>query len=359
MSEKSKRVKQFAAKSARPQAERIGKSASSYTKIDGMPILRLNNPDVFELWLTTGTVYFAKTYSKLGCFFPNGGKQVPPMPTMPTVVAFVPPAVAAGAAADVTAADVPDDSSVSSTSSSSSESVGSDGDSDDGTAVAYTPELAVVIYTDKLKRRNRIADKERETRPAMYADLRANLSLESIEKLSIEPTYLKVVEKRDPYGLMKLILKVHGGAKTGWKVTDGLVAKRSVFGCVQSSGENLLTFKNRFIAVAATTTEFTPQELAVVFIDNLNASNARYKSDKATIIATAATDAIATALYPQSMEQAHREASLYQSTVKAAKVPVLTTIIIKDKGRKETPWRDNGQGQRWRQEQPEVRTAHH
>lgn len=75
----------------------------------------------------------------------------------------------------------------------------------------------------------------------MYADLRANLSAESIEKLSEETKFLRYHEEDDPYGLLRLILRTNGGAKSGWEVTDSLDAQQQMFLLRQGKEELLLT----------------------------------------------------------------------------------------------------------------------
>lgn len=84
---------------------------------------------------------------------------------------------------------------------------------------------------------------ERELRPAMYADVRANLSAESLEKLSKQPKRMRYHQDDNPYGMLKLILKTHSGGKTGW-VTDKLDFKPQMFQLGQSKEETLLQYKN-------------------------------------------------------------------------------------------------------------------
>ena len=56
--------------------------------------------------------------------------------------------------------------------------------------------------------------------------------------------------KTDYVGLLKLIEKTHGSAKSGWTVKDKGTLGRLILNTVQKPDESILSFKNRFTSVA-------------------------------------------------------------------------------------------------------------
>ena len=185
------------------------------------------------------------------------------------------------------------------------------GESDDVDSNAETVEeartkaQADAIFTDEVKTYGTRKARELEIRPSMNADLRGNLSAESVEKLSEEAKFLLYHEEDDAYGMLRLILKTHGGAKSGWKVTDSLDAQQQMFLLRQGKEESLLTYKKRFIAAAKTTSEFSPLILAIVFVKNMNSTNGVFQSDMAKLVALKKTDE-----YPTTIEEAYRQVSM-------------------------------------------------
>ena len=315
------------------------KATVAYTRVEEMPILRPNDPSGLALWLEAGQIYFRRTYQMYGRFFPSGERQQIPVPVRPRVAAA---AVDGEEAGD---ADIRDNGSVNDSHSALGMlEVDSDSDDDDEqVTVVATEREADAIYADAIKSYNKAIAREKELRPAMYADIRANLSVESVEKLSEQPKFGRYHQDDNPYGMLRLILKVHGGAKTGWVVADSLDSKRVMFQLRQGKEESLLLYKNRFVAASKETSEFTAQELAIIFINNMNASNSVFQGDQDKLIALGKTDE-----YPATVELAFRGASKYKSSskitgqVKVAGTSAATTLVAQASGKSSSKGQNSG-----------------
>ena len=311
----------------------VKKSVVSYTRVEEMPILRLNDPAGLALWLEAGEIYFRRTYQVYGRFFPSGIKPKLVLPPRPTVRA--PAAAAAPAAADGDAPGDPDEGGGEEEELEEQrrnyvvapgilDDYGDNSDDDVGYPDSVdTEQEADMIFADALKSHSKKIAKEQELRSAMYADIRGNLSAESVDKLSEQEKFETYHEENNPYGMLRLILRTHGGAKTGWTVTDSLDSKRGMFLLKQGKDESLLSYKNRFIAGAKTTSEFTDQELAIIFITNMNESNDVFQSDQQKLIAVGKTYE-----YPATVDIAFRAASKYQSSPKIKKSGTLATTLV-------------------------------
>jgi len=212
---------------AEQSSEREGsgskKPTVSYTRIEEMPILRPNDPAGLALWLEAGEVYFRKTYQVYGRFFPSGVKPKIDPPVRPRVRAPVNQdnAAEAGVAANEGAPRDDADSH-----SSSDGAISEDDSEDDMVDEVETEAQADAIFADEVKTYSKRKAREQELRPSMYADVRANLSAESVEKLSEQPKFLRYHQTDDPYGMLRLILKTHGGTRAGWSVTDSRDAQK-------------------------------------------------------------------------------------------------------------------------------------
>ena len=85
-----------------------------------------------------------------------------------------------------------------------------------------------------------------------------------------------------------------------------------------------MAFKNRFTSVAKSCSEYSDQELTVIFVENLNQKSAEFKSDKSKLIADEKHDE-----YPPTVEAAYKSASRYAKSETKPNLQDATTLIAK------------------------------
>ena len=277
-------------------------TTSSYTRLESIPILYPNNPSSYRLWYEASKIYFPREYGPYGSFITTKKPYKPQMPTLPRRVAE-----------DASDEGSSDDS----------------GSEDDEENHSMDHESEKLLYRELIKEHAKATRMGAQLAPQIYAALRSNLSDESVQLLSQEEKFTKYEEGNNYCKLLKLIQKTHGGAKTGWDVKDRIALNRLVISCYQKSDESLLVYKNRFASLSKSCTEFTEQELAVIFIENMNSRSEQFKRDKSNLVADERHDE-----YPKSVEAAFRSASRYSRSAPAKTVEATTLVATSSSKKK-------------------------
>ena len=303
--------------------------ASGYTRLESIPVLYPNNPGSYRLWTEACKVYFPREFGQYGNFLSTKKKFKPITPKAPKVKIAAPVAAAkAKANQKGDAVDDPDEDAVPSDDPDDLDEPDSISDSDDSCMSEVT---ARMVHAELVKDYAKSIRREQQLAPQLYATLLSNLSEESLQVLSQERNYLLYAERSDYIGLLKLIDRTHGSAKSGWTVKDKITVDRLLLGTTQKTDESILTFKNRFNSVAKSCDGYDDQQLAVIFIENLGSKHEEFKRDKANLIADERLSE-----FPETVEQAYRSASRYTKSVVIPKAAAdATTLMAKSKPKSE------------------------